>query len=166
MQEFLTYKPEENTNSRSLCLKTKIKCYQLNHVTEIFTNMHEFNFIHKNVFYSFMFALYNFKKYRFYNKLHWSFACRLCVYFFHSEYCKSIYNKQNIKRLREDMDLCSRVKKYLTRSLLSLVRYCFYHSNIKCISLPNRLISSIYVVHAHGLLEEHLFLFPFFFISN
>ena len=52
--------------------------------------------------------------------------------------------KQNIKRLREDMDLCSRVKNNLTRSLRSLVRYCFCHSNIKSISLRNRLISSIY----------------------
>jgi hypothetical protein len=35
-------------------------------------------------------------------------------------------------------------KQYLTRSLRSLVRYCFCHSNIKSISLRNRLISYIY----------------------
>ena len=36
------------------------------------------------------------------------------------------------------------LKQYLTRSLRSLVRYCFCHSNIKSISLRNRLISYIY----------------------
>jgi hypothetical protein len=36
-------------------------------------------------------------------------------------------------------------KQYLTRSLRSLVRYCFCHSNIKSISLRNRLISYINV---------------------
>jgi hypothetical protein len=37
-----------------------------------------------------------------------------------------------------------RQKQYLSRSLRSLVRYCFCHSNIKSISRRNRVISSIY----------------------
>ena len=42
--------------------------------------------------------------------------------------------------------LCSRVQEqYLTRSLRSLVRYCFCHSNIKFISSRHRVISSIYL---------------------
>ena len=37
-------------------------------------------------------------------------------------------------------------KQYLTRSLRSLVRYCFCHSNIKSISSRNRIISYIYLL--------------------
>ena len=35
-------------------------------------------------------------------------------------------------------------KQYFTRSMHSLVKYCFYHSKIKFISLRRRVISSIY----------------------
>ena len=65
----------------------------------------------------------------------------------------SPYNKQNIKRLLVGMDLCSRVK--------NITWYCFCHSNIKSISLRNRLISSMYStilrkLHSEGFSKEFL----------
>ena len=59
-----------------------------------------------------------------------------------------LYNKKNITRWLEDMNLMFSWQDNiltLTRSLLSLVRYCSCHSNIKFISSHHRVISSIYV---------------------
>ncbi len=54
----------------------------------------------------------------------------------------------------EDMDfMFSWQEQYLTRSLRSLVRYCFCHSNIKSISSRNRVISYIYFIQAGELVR-------------
>ncbi len=59
----------------------------------------------------------------------------------------SPYNKKNITRQLKDMDfMFSWQEQYLTRSLRSLVRYCSCHSNIKSITSPNRVVSSIYLI--------------------
>ena len=69
-------------------------------------------------------------------------------YIFCQLHSKRPYNKQNITRLREDMDfMFSWQEQYLTRSLRSLVRYCSCHSNIKSISSRNRVISYIYYMN-------------------
>ena len=60
-------------------------------------------------------------------------------------YIWSPYNKKNITRWLKDMNfMFSWQKRHLTRSLRSLVRYCFCHSNIKFISSRHRVISSMY----------------------
>ena len=57
-----------------------------------------------------------------------------------------LLNKKNITRQLEDMNfMFSWQEQYLTRSLRSLVRYCFCHSNIKFISSRYRVISSIII---------------------
>jgi hypothetical protein len=120
----------ENTNGLCFVYKTKltleIKRKHLKRHVEI-----------SKIYSSFMFAL-KFKK-------NIAFILVFCVLIYMSSLCVflslwiSPYNKQNIKQLRKDMDLCSRVK-----NNISLVRwYCFCHSNIKSISSRSRLISSI-----------------------
>ena len=54
-----------------------------------------------------------------------------------------------IKRIVHVGFMFSRQEQYPTHSLLSLVRYCSCHSNIKFISSRHRVISSIYALYFH-----------------
>ena len=59
-----------------------------------------------------------------------------------------LYNKKNITRRLEDMNLIfSWQKQYFTHSLCSFVKFFFCHSKIKFISSHHRVISSIYPVY-------------------
>ena len=56
-----------------------------------------------------------------------------------------IYNKKKITRWLEHVNLFSLGKKQcFTHSLRFFVKYCFYHSKIKCISSRRRVMSSMY----------------------
>ena len=56
-----------------------------------------------------------------------------------------LYNKKKITRGLKILILFSRGKKqYFTHSLCSFIKYCFYHSKTKFISLRRRVISSLY----------------------
>ena len=103
--------------------------------------------------------------------------CKPCSSFRNNEikignfnYIWSPYNKKNITRWLKDMNfMFSWQKRHLTRSLRSLVRYRFCHSNIKFISSRHRVISSIYesigyvfqVIQNH-FLEKSGSIFPVF----
>ena len=73
-----------------------------------------------------------------------------------SPYNKKIFFFQfNITRWLADMNfMFSWQEQYLTRLLHSLVRYCSCNSNIKLISSPHRVISSIYLTHKLAFFRE------------
>ena len=55
------------------------------------------------------------------------------------------YNKKNITRYLEDMNIIfSCLKQYFTHSLRSFIKCCFHHSKITFISSRHRIISSMY----------------------
>jgi hypothetical protein len=100
------------------------------------------------IYSSFMFACTIILKNRYYTGLSRAYLNVVFVCIFVTRNIVHIINR-TFKRLREDMDWCSRVKT-ISRSFAALTREILFlplgtRTYIKSISLRNRLISSIYM---------------------